>query len=259
MCILLIAKSLINVFINNTKKILINTSINENNFGYLHGFGMICDFNTSYYVIDFNTNNIVILNDSYGYVTKKTFAQPTYILTMNANLYITGQNNIWKTDKNLNILITYNGSGASYRDINFNLTENLIYVAPMSRTYLEVFDLNLTLKYQVNLTSNQPHSFSECNNELYVGTIQGSVLVIVNKVIIRSFTGCSGSTITSMVFDDFGLMAISCIFNNTLNLYDYNGTFTGKSLPTPSTPQYVGFDSKGRFVLISQFKISIYY
>jgi hypothetical protein len=160
----------------------------------------------------------IILNDSYGYVTEKTFPQATYMLTMNSNLYITGDDNIWKTDKNLNILITYNGSGSVYRDINFNLTENLIYVAPMSCTYLEVFDLNLTLKYQVNLTSNQPHSFSEYNNELYVGIIQGSFLVILNKIIIRSFTGCSGSAITSMVFDDFGLIAISCIFNNKLNL-----------------------------------------
>ncbi len=238
---------------------MILTSINVNTFGYLHGFGMICDFNTSYYIIDFNTNNIFILNDSYGYITKKTFAKPTYMLTMNSNLYITGDKNIWKTDNNLNILITYNGSGAAYRDIIFNLTENLIYVAPMTCTYLEVFDLNLTLKYQINLTSYEPHSFSEYNNELYVGTIQGSVLVIVNKIVIRSFTGCSGSAITSMVFDDFGLMAVSCISNNTLNLYDYNGTFTGKSLATPSTPQYVGFDSKGGFVLISQFRISIYY
>ena len=62
----------------------------------------------------------IILNDSHGYVTEKTFPQATYMLTMNSNLYITGDDNIWKTDKNLNILITYNGSGASYRDINFN-------------------------------------------------------------------------------------------------------------------------------------------
>ncbi len=55
---------------------------------------------------------------------------------------ITGENNIWKTDKYLNILITYSSIGSKYQGIFYNCTENLIYVAPYTNTDLHVFDLN---------------------------------------------------------------------------------------------------------------------
>jgi hypothetical protein len=90
---------------------------------------MMVDFNTSYYVVDYDSG-VFLLNDSYGYVTKKTFSKPNYIVNVNSSLYITGENNIWKTDKYLNILKTFTSSGANYRGILYNCTENLIYLAP---------------------------------------------------------------------------------------------------------------------------------
>ncbi len=84
-------------------------------------------------------------------------------------------------------------------------------------------------------------------------------MVILYKIVIRSFTGCSSSPIYSIVVDNYGLIAIACYFNNLVNLYYYNGTSTGKSLTTPKSPTYVGFDSKGRFVLLLKTEISIYY
>ena len=99
---------------------------------------IVNSFNTSYYVNDYLANTIYLLNDDYGYVTKKTFTSPTYMVDINSNLYITGENNIWKTDKYLNVLITYNESG-EYRGIHFNSTENLIYVASKAYYYVQVF------------------------------------------------------------------------------------------------------------------------
>ena len=111
------------------------------------------DFNTSYYVVDYYAG-VFLLNDNYGYIAKKTFSKPNYIVNANSNLYITGDNNIWKTDKYLNILITYSSSGSKYQGIFYNCTENLIYVAPYTNAYLQVFDLNLNLNSTISVASH---------------------------------------------------------------------------------------------------------
>ena len=220
---------------------------------------MIVDyFNTSYYVNDYLANTIYLLNDDYGYVTKKTFTSPTYMVDINSSLYITGENNMWKTDKYLNVLITYNESG-NYRGIHFNSTENLIYVASKAYYYIQVFNINLTLNDTLNINSYNPYSLSEYNNELYVGTTTGSILVVVNRAIIRSFTVCSSSRANSIVFDNFGLLAITCESNSIINFYYSNGTYTGNSLATTLYPMFVGFDSKRRFVYLSKSQIKIHY
>ena len=74
------------------------TSVNGFNFSWLQGFGMMVDFNTSYYVVDFPTNQIFLLNENYDYVVKKNFSNPKYMVTANSNLYIAGDAIIWKTD-----------------------------------------------------------------------------------------------------------------------------------------------------------------
>jgi hypothetical protein len=100
---------------------------------------------------------------------------------------------------------------------------------------------------------------AEYNNELYVGTMANLVLVVVNKAIIRNFTACSGSRLSSMVFDEFGLMAIACRDNNLVKLFHSNGTYTTKSLATTNIPVNVGFDTKGRFVMSIRTSLNIYY
>ena len=52
------------------------------------------------------------------------------MIKVDTNLYITGNHNIWKTDKYLKELNTYNQYAAVFRGIYFNLTERLTYVAP---------------------------------------------------------------------------------------------------------------------------------
>jgi hypothetical protein len=112
-----------NVFTNYTLKTSISTALNSYTFGNLVGFGIMCDFNTSYYVIDWIGNNIFLLNDNCGYATNKEFSLPAFMITVDTNLYITGSHNIWKTDKYLNVLHTYNRYAAGFRGIYFNLTE----------------------------------------------------------------------------------------------------------------------------------------
>ena len=218
---------------------------------------MMNDFNTTFYVIDYDANRIYLLDENYEFISEKTFPVPNYMVTVNLSLYITGDNNIWKTDKYLNVLITYSES-AYYNGIYFNSTEYSIYVAPFANAYFKVFDLDLNPQYTVSLSPYTPFSLAEYNNELFVGTVQGSVLVIVNKAIIRIFMVCSSNYITSIVFDNCGFMAISCYSNSFVNLYYYNGTFTDKTISTAPIPMYLGFDSNGYFVILSKYQTSIY-
>jgi hypothetical protein len=246
-----------NVFSNYIKKQSMN-SLGGNSFKYSSGFGMMVDFNTSYYVIDYIANTIYLLNDNYGYVAMITFSAPQYMIVVNSSLYITGDRYIWKTDKYLNILITYPTTTVhNYNGILLNCTENLIYVAPYAYTNLEVFDLNLHLNSSISVSPHNPRSLAEYNHELYVGTLADLVLVVVNKAIIRSFSACSGARITSMVFDEFGLMAIACRENNLVKLFHSNGTYTTKNLPTTNVAN-AQFDTKGHFVILLGTQLDIY-
>jgi hypothetical protein len=189
------------------------TSLNGNTFSALQGFGMMVDFNTSYYIMDETKNLIFLLNDNYDYVTIKTFSRPNYMVTINSSLYITGSINVWKTDKYLNVLFTHTESGvANYNWIYFNCTDNLIYVAPTGYTYIQVFDLDLIINCTISVSPNNPRSFGEYDNELYVGTNQLLVLVIVNKIVIRSFTGCSSGPLYSIV-----VCCVHCLVNTNRN------------------------------------------
>jgi hypothetical protein len=220
---------------------------------------MMVDFNTSYYVVDYYAG-VFLLNDNYGYIAKKTFSKPNYIVNVNSSLYITGDSNIWKTDKYLNISITYSTTTVhNYNGILFNCKENLIYVAPYTYTYFQVFDLNLSLHNNVSVSPHNPRSLAEYNNELYVGTMVNLVLVVVNKAIIRSFTACSSTRVGSMIFDEFGLMAIACRDDNLVKLFHSNGTYTTKNFVSTTKPMYAGFDSKGRFVISLTTQLDIYF
>ncbi len=82
---------------------------------------------------------------------------------------------------------------------------------------------------------------------------------IVYKVIIRNFSACSSLKVNYIFSNNFDFMAISCETISKTNFYYSNGTYTGKSLITSPNPMYVGFDSKGRFLIISQNQISVHY
>jgi hypothetical protein len=174
--------------------------------------------------------------------------------------YITGNSNIWKTDQQLNVLIRYNSTGTSpcYRGLYYNSTNNLIYVTPEALQVIHVFNLNLTLNDIISVAPYNPRSINEHNNELYVGTTDGTVLVIVNKQVIKQFNGCNRQNfmLSSILFDINNNMATSCD-NNQFYLYNTSGTYLNKSIPTVSFPWYIGFDSKSRLVVVTKTQISL--
>ena len=160
-------------------------------------------------------------------------------------------------------MIQYNATGTSplYRGLYFNSTNGFLYVAPAALTEIHVFYLNLTFNHSFSTSPYKPWSIEGYNNKLYIGTTNGTVLVVQNEGIVNQFNGCGGHIVqlNSILFDECGYMATSCDSPlNKLYLHFANGTFTAKTMSTPEGPRYIGFDSKGHFIQISGQNITIY-
>jgi hypothetical protein len=226
--------------------------------GYV-GFGMSSLNPIQYYVTHYHQDKIFVFDEDWNYVSNKSSFPEVYYMIPGGNYsYITGDDNIWKTDQQFKVLIG-KGSITDYRGLYHNSKNDLIYVAPFTLQVIHVFNLNLTLNDTISITSHLPWSINEHNNELYVGTTDGMMLVIVNKQIIKQFNGCNQQSVKlySILFDDFNNMATSCA-NYQLYLYNTSGSCLNKSIPTDSNPMYIGLDSKSRLVVVKWAQISLY-
>ena len=220
---------------------------------------MLIDTNTTYYVIDHPANKIIIFDDNWQFLKFVNFPNPNYLITVNTSLYITGDLNIWKTDKYLNISKQYSGNACLYYiGIFYDQTNQTFYVTSGSYT-IGLFSYDFVYISSISLSvSTVTWAITEYNNSLYVGTTKGSILKIQNNAILQTIPVCSANTyIDSFDLDEYGYMAITCYTDNTLYLYYANGTSASKTL-TVSLPEYSSFDSKGRYIILSNSHISIY-
>ncbi len=229
--------------------------------GY-RGFGMSSSNPIQYYVTHCSQGRIFVFDENWKYVSNKSsFPYVNYMIPVGNYFYISGENYVWKTDKELNVSIRYNSTGSSsgYRGLYYNSTNNLIYVAPFYKQEIHVFNLNLTLNDTISITPHIPWSINEHNNELYIGTTNRKILVILNKQIIKQFNGCNQQSVEvlSILFDDLNNMATSCS-NGKLYLYNTTGSYLNKSIPTVSSPRYIGLDLKSRLVVVTEAQITLY-
>ena len=247
------------MFVNSTIQSTI-TEFNGNSFDDLGGFGIL---SSSYYVMDYSANKTYILNDSWTFDQTKRFNLPSYIIGVEKNLYMTGDWNLWKLNENLKTLIVYNATGIVwYRGLYFNSTNRLLYVAACALSVIHVFDLNLTFNHSFSTSPYNPFSIEGYNNQMYIGTTNGIVLVFKNEKVANQLNGCAKiktGILHSILFDEYGFFATSCGNPvNQLYLHFSNGTSTGRTMATLMNPRYIGFDSKDHFILISGYQITIY-
>ena len=247
------------IFKNVSTKSFFN-SYNGHSFVGLVGFGKLIDSNSTYYVADFSDSKVIMFDENWNFLIYKTFINPAYILIINSTLYISGNSNVFKTDKDLNILKQFDANvSPTYRGIDFNPTNKVIYVASSSFSRIDIFDLNLTLTDNINTSPYQPYALLISENMLYAGdSNNGYVLRISNKTIIGVFQSCSSGYVTGIFIDIYDYIATSCFSFAKLNLAQLNGTTTGLSINTPASPFAMNFDSKGLLVQISFSQISIF-
>ncbi len=185
------------------------------------------------------------------------------MITIGTDVYIAGSSTICTTYKYLNAsYCAYRNDYLStfYYDLYYNSSNNLIYAAGSGSASLHVFTSTLLLTGFIQTPECYPKSISGFDNRMYVGCHNGTILVIQNKQVINNYkNGCNGiiDYVTSIIFDQSGYMATSCMDSRKLYLHK-NLTYTGKSISTSYIPYTIAFDSKDRFIVTSN-QISIYY
>ena len=217
----------------------------------------------TFYVSDFGASKIYLFSSNWNYLSNNYVSHPTSIISIGDFFYIiTDQNGgyLCKTNISFNVLNQYNftsGESGFYYDLYYDLTANLIYVSDNALSLILVFDLNLILQGSITIPQYKLSTISGYNNAIYVGTFNGTVIILVNKTVAYSFDVCNNNTkITSIVFDQFGFMAISC--SDHIYLYYSNGTSANQRMAVLN-PKYIGFDSNGYFVVLLDSQINLYF
>ncbi len=200
----------------------------------------------------------MIFDEFWKYQNDITITYFAHAITIDKELYITGNGNIQKRDQNLNLIKQFNNAGVTYRGIYYNKTNDLIYVAAEAKQRIDTFNRNLTLVKNISTPGYSPHSIAEYDSKMYVSTMDGSILVIENGVIIRNFTTVCNK-ISSIMIDTYGKMLVLSETKSFVYLYHTNGSNLGTAISTSSSPLFINFDSKGRLIITSQYDIKIYY
>ena len=232
------------------------------------GFEQVISGNVAtYYLLDWATTRVITYKQDWTYVSYKSMPyQYSYDLKyVNGFFFVTSDNYFYKTDSNFNSVAAYGYWQALYRQLYYDSTTSLIYTAPFALTQLHVFTTSCTLSTTISLSGFSAYGISSYNGALYTGIINGNqVFAISNKLITRMFyinTCSSGYTyqILSITFDSFGNMAITCQANRYITVYDYNGNTMNALLTTAGYPFISKVDSMGRFIVMANSQLEIYY
>jgi hypothetical protein len=236
------------------------TKYNSNTFNTVHGFCSIVDTNiTTYYALDHANQKVVMFNEYWEYQNASFVGfNVANAISVEKELYITGNNYIQKRDKNLNWVTQFYNININFRGIYYNKTNDLIYVGISNIQEIYLFDRNLTKLRTISTPGYATLAIAEFDNKMFVGTEQSRILVIENEIITRNFiTNCT--SIKSILVDNSGYILILGTPFDYVNVYHTNGTNTGKGIPTSSSQHFINFDSKGRLIMTSQNEINIYY
>ncbi len=174
---------------------------------------------------------------------------PLFSVTVNRELYVTTGNGILKYDRNLNELNSYYGN--PYMGIFYNTTNGHLIATVDGGSSFDVFDLNLTFLRTIDATPFAATSFYLHDGRLYSGTYSGFVLVFENEIMIYTFITLCPGYIGSVLVDGYNHMAVACTSNNKVYIYHINGTYMNFYKDIASSPIYMGYDARGKFILTS--------
>ena len=220
---------------------------------------------TQYYLAEYSGSKIHIFTDDWSFISSKSYNFPNSVCAIGNNLLISSGSYITKTDSNLNVLIQYTGT-SSYQGLFYNPANDLIYVAAFSDNAVHIFNSTIYLRTLISVSpETTPWSITGYKNQIYVGMRYSGNIVVISmqsNQIINTLNGCNSVSyvwISSIVFDQFGLMATSCLTKNQLNLFYSNQSYAGKSLSSPGYTYSIGYDSKGRFIIMSYGRVDIWF
>ena len=247
-------------------------------FYSLFGFGSFSiNCTATYYVNEKDDSRIYKLDSDWNlvdswltaFLTMNTplWTRPALMIRIGNSFFMTLDNYVLKTDWYLNVIAKhFDGGGVSslWRGIWYNSSSSLIYAACNYWKRIDVFDLNVikidSFNTSVNSSIYNPWSLQGYNDKIYIGTDQGVLLVTLSKVIIQTIKMCKvWSRLSSILFDHNGYVAFTCRTESVLILYNSAYmNYTGIQLNVPASPEFISFDEKGRFIVISDSQITVY-
>ena len=158
----------------------------------------------------------------------------------------------------MNLVGSYNRTGAWYTNIYHNYTTDILYVTDTSNG-IDLFYRNLTYISYISF-SNKAYALTETNDKLYVGLYGGTISVLNNNLVVKNFPVLCTEWISFILIDTNYLMSVLCYSNlGMLYLYTTNGSYTGKSMTTPTYPRFMSYDLNGHFIIAGYNQIYIYY
>ena len=218
--------------------------------------------NSSYYVFDYNTRNVIIFNEFWEYQRTITLlSNPKYSVYANDEIYVSYYTLVGKYDKDLNFLFQSNAYGSNYNGIYLNESNGLLYAASTDNLKIDIFNKNLSYSNSIN-TTFKPWSIAEYNDMIAVSDYStGNINFFKNNIHTSNVsTSCHG-IVTSILFDKYDHMIVLCYSPSYLYIHHTNGTFTGTvvSVCSSSSPMFMNFDSKHRLVVVCLTNITIFY
>lgn len=215
-----------------------------------------------YYVTDFGLNKIIVFDSDWQFKFYVDSPNPMYVKSIKDQIYVTATGYFTIYDNYLNT--TQQIPKLNLKGIDYNAATDEFTVAETLNTRITTYPTSLSGSTIVDLTPFTAFSVALYNGDYYVGTQSSQIIVVRGSVVIKNYNNvCAGftTTVTSICFDQFGYMLISCHDNKAVFLYHSNGTYTGLMFNTTGKPQSIRYDSKGRLIVINQAPgvINIYY
>ena len=242
------------------------TNCNGNSWSQATGFEQVInDGIPTYYIVDYSKSSIAVFNQywicqSYQYLPYPSTYTTRYV---GGYFYFGSNDYFYKTNTNYAVVKSYYFDWIYYRQFFYDSTVSKFFAAAQYTTGVDVFDTNCNYLQTIdflNLNRQGTYGLASFNGYYYVGdTKNNKIYVIKNGLISSSFyvSQCP-LIIYSITFDSNGYMVVSCTDANYLAVYYLNGVYTS-GITTSYNPYMTAIDYYGRFIIVTQNSVDIYY
>ena len=220
----------------------------------------------TYYLIDYGAQRVVIFNQYWIYQNYKKLPKEKsgVIKYIGGYFYLSSDDYFYKTNHNFDLIGNpyKSNSTADYRQFDYDSNKAKFYVAAYQLKEIHVFNESCSFLYSIRLKKDvRPCGLAIYNGHIYIGLQNAPKFIILKEeteMETIDVTECT-EAIVSISFDSFGYMILSCYDNKLILVYDSEGKYVNANISTNNNPFLTSIDSRGRFIVITQSSLNIYY
>ena len=224
---------------------------------------VVTDGIAKYYIIDYGDSRIVTFNDYWEHQNNQNLPHSgTFTIKyVSEYFYFSSNSYFYKTDSNFSVIDSYQMTNALYRQFIFDSNSSKFYLPSYKFNQIDIFNTSCSLLQSIVL-SIQPYSLSHYNGALYAGDYSSNKIVVIHNDTVTNYFEVTECTkfMSGISVDSFGHFAVTCSDNQLITIYDSNGNYMNTQISTYSQyPRVTSIDSNGRYVIISEKWLDIYY